>query len=353
MRQVENESFPEADCTEGCPHPRETFSLFGHQAAERMFINAIDGQRLHHAWLITGVKGVGKATLAYRMARYLLGASQLLGGSLDFSPDDPVSQRIASLGHGNIFVLRRPYDAKTKKIRSEIPVAEARKLKDFLSQKPSEAGWRIVIIDTMDEMNRNAENAILKSLEEPPEKTMFFLICSNPGRLLPTIRSRCVYLRLTGVPEDDIRRWLKRFDEPFNEDVMDAAVKLSRGGPGRAFALCQSADHVLIPLSRYIASLTKAADRGDVKISQSLSRNERRDDRLMFWQCLADLLEAQAHFSASGQWTSAFKPFPVSKPADIWASLAARMRQLAGQSEGLNMNHVSVIMTALNEIRSA
>lgn len=352
MRQVENESFPEADRVEGCPHPRETVSLLGHQAAERIFVNAIEGQRLHHAWLITGVKGVGKATLVYRMARYLLGASQLLGGSLDFSADDPVSQRIASLGHGNIFVLRRPYDPKTKKIRSEIPVAEARKLKDFLSQKPSESGWRIVIIDSMDEMNRNAENAILKSLEEPPEKTMFFLICSNPGRLLPTIRSRCVSLRLLDVPQDDIRRWLKAFG-PFEDDIMDAAVKLSRGGPGRAFALCKTADHVLIPLSRFIASLTKPADRGDVKISQNLARNEQRGSRLMFWQCLADLLEAQAHFTVTGTWTSAFKPFPVTKPAKTWVALAMRMRQLAGQSEGLNMDHVSVIMTALNEIRSA
>ena len=176
MRTIETETFPEADRVDGCPHPRETYSLLGHEAAEKIFIRAMTGGRSHHAWLVTGVKGVGKATLVYRMARYLLGASQLLGGSLDFSPDDPVVQRIASLGHGNIFILRRPYDIKTKKLKSEIPVAEARKLKDFLTQKPSETGWRIVIIDSMDEMNRNAENSILKSLEEPPEKTMFFLI---------------------------------------------------------------------------------------------------------------------------------------------------------------------------------
>lgn len=352
MRTVEVERLPEADRIEGCPHPRETFSLLGHQTAERIFIKSILGERLHHAWLITGVKGVGKATLAYRMARYLLGASQLLNDGLDFSPDDPISQRIASMGHGNVFVLRRPYDQKTKKLRSEIPVSEARALKDFLSQKPSESGWRIVIIDSMDEMNRNAENAILKSLEEPPEKTMFFLICSNPGRLLPTVRSRCVNLRLLGVEPDQIRLWLKQFRD-FDADILDAAVKLSRGGPGRAFALCESADNVLIPLSRYISSLTHTADRVDVKISQTLARNDQRANRLMFWQCLSDLLEAQAHFTVSGTWQSAFKPFPVSKPAETWVKLSSRMRELAGQSEGLNMDHVSVIMTALNEIRSA
>ena len=351
MRTIETETFPEADLVDGCPHPRETYSLLGHEAAEQIFIRAMTGGRSHHAWLVTGVKGVGKATLVYRMARYLLGASQLLGGSLDFSPDDPVVQRIASLGHGNIFILRRPYDIKTKKLKSEIPVAEARKLKDFLTQKPSETGWRIVIIDSMDEMNRNAENSILKSLEEPPEKTMFFLISSNPGYLLPTIRSRCVSLVLKSVAQDQIRTWLSNQVQQ-DSDIIEAAVKLSRGGPGRAFALCESADHVLIPLSRFIASLTKSADRHDVKISQALARNERRQERHLFWETLSDLLGAQARFSVGGEWSSAFKPFPVAKPAKRWAELSARVTQLAGQSDGLNMDHTSVMMTALNEIRS-
>ena len=351
MRAVETQTFPEADCVEGCPHPRESYSLLGHQDAEQIFLKAMASGRSHHAWLITGIKGVGKATLAYRMARYLLGASQLLNNSLDFSRDDPVSQRLESLGHGNVFILRRPYDMKTKKLRSEIPVDEARKLKDFLTRKPSEAGWRIVIVDSMDEMNRNAENSILKSLEEPPEKTMFFLISSSPGRLLPTVRSRCVSLRLGSVPQDQIKKWVEGQTQQ-DPDIIDAAVKLSRGGPGRAYALCESADNVLIPLSRYVASLTKSADRHDVKISQTLARHERRVDRILFWETLSDLLEAQARFTVSGEWGSAFKPFPVAKPAKTWTHLARRVTDLAGASDGLNMDHTSVMMTALNEIRS-
>lgn len=351
MRTVETEIFPEADRVEGCPHPRETYNLLGHETAEKTFIKAITQGRSHHAWLVTGVKGVGKATLVYRMARYLLGATQLLTDTLDFSPDDPVVQRLASLGHGNVFILRRPYDMKTKKLRGEIPVSEARKLKDFLSQKPSEAGWRIVIIDSMDEMNRNAENAILKSLEEPPHKTMFFLISSNPGQLLPTIRSRCVNLPLRSIPQDQIRQWTAR-QVSHDNDVIDAAVKLSRGGPGRAFALCESADSVLIPLSRYITSLTKMADRNDAKISQSLARNDRRPHRILFWETLSDLLQAQARYVASGEWSSAFMPFPLLKTAAQWSAHATRVSELAGQSDGLNMDHTSVMMTALNEIRN-
>lgn len=352
MRTIEAEIFPEADRVDGCPHPRETYNLLGHEKAERIFTSAMKGNRPHHAWLITGVKGVGKATLAYRMARYLLGASQLLQDGLDFSPDDPVVQRIASQGHGNLFVLRRPYDMKTKKIRTEIPVSEARKLRDFLIQKPSETGWRVVIIDSMDEMNRNAENAILKSLEEPPEKTMFFLLSSTPGRLLPTIRSRCVSLSLRAVEQDQIQSWVGQHDN-YPADIRDAAVKLSRGGPGRAYALCESADEVLIPLSRYISSLTKTLDRVDIKISQSLSRLDQRKNRHLFWEILGDMLDAQARFTATNEWTAAFKPFPTAKPAPIWVKLSERVKQLSVQSDALNMDHTSVMMTALNEIRTA
>ena len=352
MRAVEPDIFPEADRVEGCPHPRENYSLLGHEQAERIFLNAMNGKRTHHAWLITGVKGVGKATLTYRMVRYLLGAPQLLNDSLDFSPDDPVSQRLASLGHGNLFILRRPYDMKTKKLRSEIPVDSARKLKDFLTRKPSETGWRVVIIDSMDEMNRNAENSILKSLEEPPDKTMFFLISSNPGRLLPTIRSRCVSLRLGAVPQDQIQSWVSSNVQQ-DADIVEAAVKLSRGGPGRAYALCMAADQVLIPLSGYISSLTKSADRCDIQISQALARHDRRPYRLLFWEVLSDLLQAQARYTVSGEWRSAFKPFPASKPAKNWVELANRITNLARQADELNMDHTSVMMTALNEIRSA
>ncbi|MEP6341860.1 MAG: DNA polymerase III subunit delta' [Maricaulaceae bacterium] len=352
MRTIEAETFPEADRVHGCPHPRETYNLLGHEKAEAIFTSAMTGDRPHHAWLITGVKGVGKATLSYRMARYLLGASQLLQDGLDFSSDDPVVQRIASQGHGNLFVLRRPYDIKTKKIRTEIPVTEARKLRDFLIQKPSETGWRVVIIDSMDEMNRNAENAILKSLEEPPEKTMFFLLSSTPGRLLPTIRSRCVSLSLRAVEPKQIQSWVRNRDD-YSDEIRDAAVKLSRGGPGRAYALCESADQVLIPLSRYISSLTRTFDRVDIKISQSLSRVDQRKNRHLFWETLGDMLDAQARFVSTNDWQAAFKPFPTAKPAQTWVKLSERVRQLAVQSDALNMDHTSVMMTALNEIRTA
>jgi len=352
MRKVENSEFPEADRVDGCPHPRQTYKLLGHQAAEKLFLSAMENGRQHHAWLITGPKGVGKATLAYRMIRYLLGAKPLLEGSLDCDANDPVSQRIAAQGHGNVFVLRRPYDHKTKKIKSEIPVDEARKLKEFLTQMPSEAGWRIVLVDSMNEMNRNSENSILKSLEEPPEKTMFFLLSDCPGRLLPTIRSRCVSLRLGAVDMADIEPWLGQVSD-HDGPIITAATKLSHGAPGRAFALAQLSNEVLSPLTKYIASLTKLSDRVDVDISQLYARVGKKETRMFFWECLADILAAQAIYCETGLWQSAFKPLPVQKETQKWLELSGYIRQLARQMDGLNMEPQSVMLTALNEIRAA
>ena len=173
MRVVENaEALPEADRADGCPHPREVYSLLGHEAAETRFLKAMRSGRMHHAWLLTGPKGIGKATLAYRMARKLLGGQSLLSTSLDIPASDETAQRIEALTHGNLFLLRRPYDTKLKRFRQDIPVDRVREVSGFFQETAAETGtWRVCIIDSADELNRNSENAILKLLEEPPNNT--------------------------------------------------------------------------------------------------------------------------------------------------------------------------------------
>ena len=131
MHKLEIEEYPEADRAPGCDHPRNTYDLIGHAEAETLFLQAKASGRLHHAWLITGAPGVGKATFAYRIIRYMLGGTPLLPGSLDIPQTDPIAQQLASLGHGNFMLLRRPYDFKRKKLRSEIPVDNVRELGAF------------------------------------------------------------------------------------------------------------------------------------------------------------------------------------------------------------------------------
>lgn len=345
------EDLPEADRAPGCPHPRDTFDLIGHQQAELKFIQSCASGKIHHAWLISGTPGTGKATLAYRMARYLLGAQSLLGETLDIPSDDPVSQRIASQGHGDLFVLRRPYDFKTKKLRSEIPIHETRRLTEFFQTKPSEGGWRVCIVDSMDEMNRNSENAILKSLEEPPDRTVIILVSNNPGRLLPTIRSRCLHLALRSVDPDLIVPWLKRRHPDASDNILQAAAKLSRGGPGKATAIVSNSASVLKPLTQYLSSLGSTEAKLDHKIASALSGKNARSERQLFWEALQDVIQSQAKFSASGEWSGAFKPLPVSKTPAAWEGLWAKCIHLQNREQALNMDKKSVMYEALSSIR--
>jgi DNA polymerase III subunit delta' len=178
------------------------------QAAEQGFLDAFNSGRLHHGWIVTGPPGIGKATFAYRIARFLLaGESErdMFGGSLDVDRATSAARLVTNLAHPELLVLRRPYDFKTKKLKSEITVDEVRRLKGFLAMGAGE-GWRVVIVDPVDELNPNAANALLKSLEEPPKRTVFLLISAAPDRLLPTIRSRCRTLACAPLADENLRK---------------------------------------------------------------------------------------------------------------------------------------------------
>ena len=191
---------PEADRAPGAPHPRESQRVIGQDVAEAEFLDAYAADRVHHAWMISGPRGIGKATLAWRIARFLLATPVDDGGmlgapeppkSLDIAPDNPTTKRLLALSEPRLFVLRRPWDAKTERIRTEITVDEVRKLKGFFALSSTDGGRRVVIVDAADELNVSAANALLKLLEEPPQDTVMLLIAHQPSRLLPTILSRC------------------------------------------------------------------------------------------------------------------------------------------------------------------
>lgn len=205
------EYLPEADRLEGFAHPRETVELFGHQDAERELAEAFDQGKLHHGWLITGREGIGKATLAYRFARYVLAEPRERNpdsAGLSVKPSSIAARQVTALSHPGLLLIRRVYNTKDKRFSATIPIDEVRRLRGFLGHRSS-GGWRVVIVDQADELNINAANAILKSLEEPPENTVFLLISSEPGRLLTTIRSRCRRLDL----------------EPLGDKPLQAAIR--------------------------------------------------------------------------------------------------------------------------------
>lgn len=210
-----DDALPESDRVPGAPHPRETKRLIGQGAAEAAFLDAFNAGRLHHAWLLSGPRGVGKATLAWKIAAFLLATPEAAGGglfdaapalpaSLDLPEGHPVARRVAALSEPRLFLLRRGLNDRESALSQVIRVEDVRGLIDFLHLSAADGGRRAVIVDAADEMNTQSANALLKLLEEPPAKVTFLLVSHQPSALLPTIRSRCRDLRLVRLSPEDL-----------------------------------------------------------------------------------------------------------------------------------------------------
>ena len=246
------DDLPLLDQLEGAPHPRETPRLFGQDAAEAAFLRAFNSDRLHHGWLITGPRGVGKATLAWRIARFLLATPPAdtdalfappQPTTLDVPESHPVARRLLAGADGGLLVIRRSHDDKGN-ARKMIVVEDTRRLQPFFGLSATDGGRRVVIVDAADDMNPNAANAILKALEEPPARTTLLLISHQPSRLLPTIRSRCRDLRLAPLSGADFDAALAAAgvdsDGPalaaLSGGSVGAAVELAQGGGAELYA---------------------------------------------------------------------------------------------------------------------
>ncbi len=238
-------SAADADTEAESAAPRATAVLFGHTEAEGALLEAYRSGRLPHAWLIGGPPGIGKATLAYRMARYVLAhpdpaaPAVQAATSLAISDDHAVARRVAAQGHPNLLVLERTV-GDTGKLRTRIAVDDVRKSVDFFGQTAGEGGWRIAIVDSVDELNAQSANALLKVLEEPPPRALLLLISHAQGRVLPTIRSRCRMLTLRSLSAEDVAHAAAVATGRAADaaELMEAAG-LAEGSVGRALTLLE------------------------------------------------------------------------------------------------------------------
>jgi DNA polymerase-3 subunit delta' len=306
----EIEELPEADRLEPYPHPRETRELYGQDASERALAAALAGGRMHHAWLLTGPQGIGKATLAYRFARAVLASAQerdASGESLAVAETTSAARQVRALSHPGLLVIRRPYDVKAKRFAASIPVDEVRRLRSFLAHRAVDDGWRIVIVDQAGELNVNAANALLKSLEEPPSRTVFLLVSAAPGRLVPTIRSRCRTLALAPLDEAALRAAAMQAIRACNGDPPGEAdwpqlIQLAEGSAGRLLSLWGSGGLDLqARVTKLLANLPRVDWRAVHVIADDLQPMGNQARFELFFELLMNALGALIRTATTGE----------------------------------------------------
>lgn len=344
------------------PEPRANACLLGHEAAENVLADSAASGRMPHAWLITGPPGIGKATLAHRFARYLLagkGGTDLFGEApqgLATDPESPVFRRIVSGGHADFLCVTPPRDPKTGKLKSEIAVADVRRISDFLHLTPAEGGYRVVVVDSIDAMNRHGANALLKILEEPPAAAVLLLVCHQPGRVLATIRSRCRELPLRPLSESQVAELLARYLPEADDEERAALARLSEGAPGRALALAAEGG-----LEIY-AELVEAVGEGDPRrfdrFADKFARGEegfRAVTALYLWW-LARVIRAAAGASAPVPILEAEAEAEarVAKARDLdrLVALWEKTGRLFARAAALNLDRKQVLMRAFRALES-
>ena len=306
----EPDAAPDAGRLEGFKHPREASAFYGHEAAEQRLAGGLQSGMMHHAWLITGPQGIGKATLAYRFARAALGSAEdrdPLGSPLAVLPESRSARQIAALSHPGLAALQRGYDPKTKRIMSAITVDDVRGLKNFLSLSTGAGGWRVVIVDTADDLNRNAANALLKSLEEPPARTVFLILSSAPGRLLPTIRSRCQVLALSAFDDAALKSAVtailrEAVKPPISDQDFDKLLRLAEGSIRRVLTLHGAGG---LDLQKKVEALLSPLPRLDVKsvhaLADELSPTANEESFTLFFDLFSAALRRLVRAQATGQ----------------------------------------------------
>ena len=333
-----NAAAEEGDRLAGASHPREVKHLIGHAEAEAAVLAAWSQGRLPHAFLIGGPQGIGKATLAYRIARFVLanpraGERQSAApASLDVAPDHPVSRQVAALSHPDLLVLRRVASEEGKKLPSVIPVDEVRRAVPFFGSTAALGGYRVAIVDSADELNLNGANALLKLIEEPPSHSLFLIVSHAPGRLLATIRSRCRRLFLRPLAAKDVARAI--------EAMADAMPDLSRGRIAEAAAACGGrVRHALelltgegLEVRSLTADLLARLPTVDGEALHALGDRIQREDGLaVFAETIGDWLAA----AATGKAPAA----RLARLAETWE----KVRRAAVEAEVYNLDRKPLV----------
>jgi DNA polymerase-3 subunit delta' len=274
----------EPDQFEGATHPREQFAFFGHQEGEEAFLEGLRSGRLHHAWLIGGPQGIGKATLAYRVARTVLDprrSSDRTIAGLEVPADSHVARQVIALSHPNLSVLRRAPATDKKAASSTIPVDAVRRALSMFGSTAADGGYRVCIVDSAEDLTISSANALLKVIEEPPPRSLFLIVSHAPQRVLPTIRSRCRRLLLRPLEDRDIKSAIGSLGSPWTDipsEVVDQALRYGEGSVRRTLELLDADKVAFIDqVTRLLDGLPRTDTKQVFALAEALAKRDADD----------------------------------------------------------------------------
>ena len=338
--------------------PRENPLLLGHAGAEARLLEALGG-RMAHAWLVTGPEGVGKATLAFRLARRLLAgaphdipagpAPDAPADTLALDPLHPVFRRVAAGTHADLLTIERVWDDKKRRLKKQIAAEDVRLIPGFLHLTPAEAGWRVVIVDGAEDMSPASANALLKILEEPPPRAVLVLVCASPGRLLPTLRSRCRQLRLGPLEAPDMEALLARLLPGSDAPERAELQRLAEGSPGRALALAAEDGIAIAALvAEVLGALPRPRPSLAYAVADRLGRGEGAFDTFMdlLRAALAGALRASLRGSADASQQRLVSALggALAGLSDLWDALT----RLQLETDSYNLDKRQALVSALS-----
>ncbi|PTM42900.1 DNA polymerase III subunit delta' [Bosea sp. 124] len=344
----------EPDRLPSAPHPRETLALIGHEAQEQAFLAALASGRMHHGWLLGGPEGIGKASFAYRAARFVLASGdptrRAVGAtSLAMPEGDPATRRVMAQSHPDLHLLKRgPRPDGKPGYTSNIPVDFVRRVLDRFGSSAAEGGWRVCIVDSAEDMERPSANALLKLLEEPPPRALFLIVAHAPGRMLPTIRSRCRLMTFGALDEAQVAQAgmvaLERMGGPFDASALTRAARLADGSVRRALTYVDPETLALVEAVRARLDALPGIDLNALMaLAEDVAGKAGESDFSIMIETVQSWLSDHLHAHAAAQ------PARLAPLAEVWDKLGRAARDV----ETYNLDRRPLVMTMFHDLSDA
>lgn len=356
----------------GLQPPRQMYECLGHQDVEAQILDLINSGHLHHALILSGQEGIGKSTFAYRLARYLLkhGVSEdgdegggLFGEplpkakaeSLSVDPQDQTCRMIAASGHPDLLTIEREFDEKKNRFKGSLGIDGVRRIAPFMHKTASFDGWRVVIVDDADTMTNEAQNAILKVLEEPPPRTILLLVCHRPGMMIPTIRSRARVVHFQPLAVEDFTALVRRVEPGLREGDIKTLYAITNGSVGQAVRLL---DEGGLEVIYNVAGLLSQLPEWDWPQIHGLAENLSKPGQENSYQSFVDVFVWSVEAMVRARARQAALPAPVDTPQlarlanhfpfEQWLEICERIRQHFATADYSSLDKRQAILGVFN-----